>query len=110
RPYDRERKARMMRTEEDLRAALVTRERLAPAPEGVVGGIRRRAARRRRARAVGVLATATLAVTAAAVVPVLLLQPGPSAPPRRALPPIGTPPTGRTSRSPSWPVRRPDYP
>ncbi|MBX6749642.1 MAG: hypothetical protein IRY85_08210 [Micromonosporaceae bacterium] len=68
----------MMRTEEDLRAALASRERLAPAPETVVSGIRRRAARRRRVRTVGVLATATLAVTAAAVVPAVLLRPGPA--------------------------------
>jgi hypothetical protein len=71
----------MMRTEEDLRAALATRERLAPAPEAVLSGIRRRAARRRRARTIGVLATATLAVTAAAMTPALLLRPEPSASP-----------------------------
>lgn len=71
----------MMRTEEDLRAALATRERLAPAPEAVLRGIRRRVARRRRARTVGVLATATLAVTAAAMAPALLLRPEPSVSP-----------------------------
>ena len=76
----------MMRTEEDLRAALAARERLAPAPQAVVRGVRRRATRRRRVRTVGVLATATLAVTAAAVVPALLLRPGPAASPATGSP------------------------
>src|SRR5690606_16780775 len=78
RPYDREGTTRMMRTEEDLRAALASRERLAPAPEAVVVGIRRRAARRRRVQTIGVLATATLAVAAVAMVPALVLRPDPA--------------------------------
>lgn len=76
----------MMRTEEDLRAALATRERLAPAPDAVLRGVRRRAARRRRTRTVGVLAAATLAVAAAAMVPALVLRPDPAASPATGSP------------------------
>jgi len=84
-----------MRTEEDLRSALSTREDLTPDPELVVVGARRRTAQRRSRRAVGAVAAAALVV---AGVPVLIRaltdQPG------RPAPAAGSASTG-TGSSPS---------
>lgn len=64
-----------MRTEADLRAALVAREAMSPDPDAVLAGVRETVVRRRR-RTAGAVAAAAIAVAAAITLPVLVVRGG----------------------------------
>lgn len=63
-----------MHTEEDLRAALATREELAPDADVVLAGARQTTARRRRRRTAGGIVAGALAVAVAIALPVAVRQ------------------------------------
>ena len=90
-----------MRTEDDLRAALAGRERLAPPADRVLAEVRRLARDRRPRRLTGaaaITAAVAVAVIAAVTVPVLLVR---SAPPLGPAPASGAPSPDVSTPSPT---------
>ncbi len=83
-----------MRTEADLRAALATREDLAPDPHLLLPGVRQLVMRRRRRRSAGAVVAATAAVAVVAALPVVVR--GSSAGPGGQSAPSESPPVSVT--------------
>lgn len=90
-----------MRTEQDLRAALATREDLAPGPDPVLDGARRVAVRHRRRRTAGTVAAVAIVVAAVLAVPAVLAnRPSPEPVPQ----PPAQPPTAAPAPEPFGPA------